>query len=274
MKQNELKVPIGDKLIVIEKNGEKISYDIEIEEVLDSSGHVVKWRFLQDEIIEKNGKDHFDVGDLFIDWINTSIRSESKPKDILRRCIDNDLNQMNLSVSGSIDYVYQMLISETHDSLMDLYRNMVEAAHLFKYDLCTITEQTSTGRKYIIKKLSSYTLQDSFFLIDLYELIKNSDISISRCSYCGEFFQSTKQSIKYCDKCRNDNIPEKLKNRGNTARQLRGKIYKRLMGRTNNTEYCPGIYDAFSFSEKAIEYRKNNPDKYYEWLQHIEELTR
>lgn len=274
MKQNELKVPIGDKHIVIEKNGEKISYDIEIEEVLDTSGHVVKWRFLQNEIIEKNKEASFNVGDLFLDWINTSIKSENKPKDVLRKCIDNELEQMNLSVSRSIDYVYQMLTSETRDSLFDLYKNMVDAAHLFKYDLCTMTEQTPSGRKYIIKKLDKCTLQDAFFLIDLYELIRNGDILISRCSYCGEFYQNTKQSIKYCDKCRGNNIPEKLKNRGNSARQLRGKIYKRLIGRTNNKEYCPGIYDAFSFSEKAIEYKKNNPDHYYEWLQHIEELTR
>lgn len=275
MKQNELKVPVGDKLIVSEKNGVKISYDIEIEEVLDSSGHVMKWKFLQNEIIEKNGKDSFNVGDLFIDWINDSVRSEKKPKDVLRKCIDNDLKQMHLSVSGSIDYVYQMLTNETRASLLELYKNMVDAAHLFKYDLCTMTEQTPTGRKYIIKKLDKYTLQDAFFLIDLYEVIRNGDILISRCSYCGEFYQNTKQSIKYCDKCRKDNIPEKLKNRGNAARQLRGKIYKRLIGRTNNIEYCPGIYDAFSFSEKAMEYRKNNhPDSYYEWLQHIEKLTR
>lgn len=95
-----------------------------------------------------------------------------------------------------------------------------------------------------------------------------------QCIYCGKTFISLKQSIKYCDKCRKNNIPEKLKNRGNDSRQLRGKIYKRLISRENNVEYCPDIYDAFSFSEKAIEYRKNNPDKYYEWLKEIDRITK
>lgn len=112
----------------------------------------------------------------------------------------------------------------------------------------------------------------SFTWIDAYNFLKNNNAEINICTNCRNTYIKTSKNQKYCPCCSKNQQQLRLSN--NEQLKLRNKIKDRLNRRDFSFDYGYGIYDSNSFSDVAIDYKKEHTDgEYFEWLKEIEKLT-
>ena len=128
----------------------------------------------------------------------------------------------------------------------------------------------SYGRAYKINS-PSVSWVDAFVLIDLQELLKAPNLQLQVCRHCYRVFIRDAKNQKYCKKCRDEKIPEKLK-QGTESRRLYRNIAGKLRARVTPIPDNPfSIRGLLDFQLANTNYRNNNPSPadYLAWLRAV-----
>lgn len=265
----------------------QFGHPIEILERVDKNGHVVRWEFLQNDVIDANhGKKYFNVGELVLDFFNHSV-------EILKYydkngCFPSGQTSPHVSpqeCKAERDTIIYLL-SEAKEDIAEmtvLYSGFVKMHKDFN---CKVEiEPYGIGvldRAYGLVPGNKYKvygeLQFSFLSFDFYHIINNPQLCFSKCKYCEHIFIQDEKNQKYCSDCRKNHIPEKEKKKNNPSYRLKQTIYNRLYARSksgNNRDYCSNLKNHYDFSELAKEKKSLlSSHEYYAWLQQIDALTK
>lgn len=255
---------------------------IEIVEVLNDKMQVVEWRFLQDDVIKLNGgKTGFLVGELVLDFINKSeeIRKAFSNGEI---ACDSAMNEVIAKAATDREYLLDLLINNKDNptamnnlyiNFKEIYETLGNQIQIIPFD-CGSFSPDFYGHKYLVYG----SLEFSFLFLDFYHVVNNHKISFSKCKHCNHLFVKNKRNQMYCDRCRNENIPEKTRKKSNPSYILRQRIYSRLNKRDmagNSIEYVSGIKDHFDFSIVARQkWAELSEDQYLKWLEYMDEVTK
>lgn len=273
---------IVGKCLATEKN------PIELCEIL-KGGKVVEWEFLDSGICELNKKKSFKVGELFLDWINTSVAvrnstiNDSIRLDNGKTATEEDIKLARLA-EESLEYIRAILIDGDVERKRDLYLEFVNEYNEH-YSQSTIKispfgDGKLIGNKYEVTAKETFDgvtndshFENAFFITDLYHLINNNDVTVRECAYCGKLFVKS-SNTKYCPQCKDERIPDKLKrqNAGTTA-SVRKKIYQLLTQREDvghNSYFHGELITSASFSSWASSQKKLlSADDYLNWLESL-----
>lgn len=271
-------VPIGDCLIKPEDGSPG---QLQIAEVLDKKHNIVKWAFVDKWAEEKCGRAYFNVGELFLDFVNFSVALDRRKKEM--NAVDRAKYSIHETLFGStkenVSYFFDKLTSTNFDDKKELFEDCLEMCDLLDWDnsasILPFGDGKPVGRKYIISDLDKRDLQNAFLMHDLFALIQNDSIQVERCKHCGALFISHTKNQRYCPECVDNKIPSKNKAK-KTDLALRKKIYSRLAARGNDEiNYGVITCNAFTFSNEAQALKaSSSEEEYFDWLNKIDKATK
>lgn len=260
---------------------------IEILELLDNTGHVKKWKLLQEDVIKANhSKDYFNVGELTLDFINKAVEILKYKKNTGLFPSGNEKEILSEEeFKDARDAILNMLIfHRSDDDLMDfLYEGCVDTFH----NLGDVVEIAPFGSGTLSGSFDGLTpghlylvhgnLEFSFMVFDFYNVINNKSIVFNRCKHCEHIFIQNRKNQKYCPDCRAANIPEKEKKRSDISK-LKQSIYNRLYARDaagKSIEYSQGLKNHFDFTDLSKQKKEElSNEEYFNWLKEMDNLTK
>lgn len=248
-----------------------------IQEIYDDEGNVMQWLDVESGAV-------VNVGSIFLDYVNKKLNPKAA---YLSYCLQaeryvmsfeefckNPDNIKTYALLKEDKKIREYIRSKEYKNALSYILKLHKSEELMDIKLHLVSCDNNDGFvvQYELSETPMRWLDTP--LLDLQKAISNKNIKFSVCNHCEKVFIRNAKNQKYCDDCRELNIPEKKKQ--NTEKQklyrnIYGKIYARRKGNIPSNDY--GIDNTTeSFSEAWKDFLKTNPtyEEQIEWLKDVD----